>query len=158
MKNYFEHETKVKIIDAIFAKEKNWQWFITHIENNFELNDITNWLEFENLNCKSRDILSFLIKITENEINEPIFTKDTLFDIYKIANFFNNKEKKEAIQKVIKTKYGNTLFLFTYITKLINRDNKTDYIIDKRIYRNKNFWELINFQFFNAATLNGSIV
>lgn len=151
MKNYFEHETKVKIIDAIFSKEKDWQWFITHIENNFELNDITNWLEFENQNSESRDILSFLIKITENEINELIFTKDVLFDIYQIANFFNNKEKKETIQQLIKTEYGNILFLFTYITKLINRDNETDYIIDKRIYRNKNFWELINF---NSVYLN----
>lgn len=36
MKNYFEHEIKVKYIDGLLCKSTDWSWFIEYIQENFE--------------------------------------------------------------------------------------------------------------------------
>lgn len=35
MKNYFEHEVKVKFFDGILEHSGEWQWFINYIEKEF---------------------------------------------------------------------------------------------------------------------------
>lgn len=145
MKNYFEHDVKVQIQEAIFLKQKDWQWFVEYVEKEFNLNDVKTWKEYENLNLNSRKVFSYFIRITQEPINEPIFSQDILSDIYLNAKYFNNKIKHSAIQDKLKTQYGKILFLFTYIIKLENRDNNFNFSTDTRIYKNRNFWELINF-------------
>ena len=35
--NYYEHEIKVKFIDGVLAHEQDWEWFIQHTENTFDV-------------------------------------------------------------------------------------------------------------------------
>lgn len=145
MKNYFEHETKVKIQEHLLAKSPDWQWLIQHIEENFDLSDIKNWIDYEN---KSRDlfnILDYFIRISNITDKEFLFSSNVLRDIYTISQFVNSTRNTNDTLNNIKSIYGKVLFLFEYILKIENKDNNTDYIADNRIYRTKNFWELINF-------------
>ena len=36
MKNYYEHETKVKFSDGLLSLSKDWQWFIDQTEADFQ--------------------------------------------------------------------------------------------------------------------------
>ena len=47
MKNYFEHKEQVKYVDGLLTNNQEWQWIIKYIEENFTLDDVSNWAEFQ---------------------------------------------------------------------------------------------------------------
>lgn len=50
MKNYFEHDDKVRFVEALLSKNQDWRWFIQLIEATYEINEITTYEEFEKEN------------------------------------------------------------------------------------------------------------
>ena len=49
MKNYIEHDIRVKHIDGLLSHSQDWGWFFQCIEKDFDLEDITSWEEFLDL-------------------------------------------------------------------------------------------------------------
>ena len=45
-KNYIEHEVKVKLMDSILNNDRDYQWFLDYLENNFDYDDIDSWEVF----------------------------------------------------------------------------------------------------------------
>ena len=39
MKNYLEHDDKVRFVEALLSKSQDWRWFIELIEATYEIND-----------------------------------------------------------------------------------------------------------------------
>ena len=65
MKNYLEHETEVKYVDGILAKSQEWQWLIEIIENDYDLDDISTYTEFQQKNGPLRRLIGNFLKILE---------------------------------------------------------------------------------------------
>lgn len=144
MKNYLEHRVKVKFMDGFFAKSQDWQWFIDYIELNFDLSDFITWKEFCDRSNPLKNLFSYFVKIAEVTDKEIIFKSDILKELYFVARYFRRKIKREELQVQITSNFAKVLFLAVWITKLVNQDNGTDYLIDMRFLIQKNSWELIN--------------
>ena len=65
MKNYYEHETKVKFSDGLLSLSKDWQWFIAQTEADFQgfIANTTTWVEFLNSYHDISDVYAHLVSI-----------------------------------------------------------------------------------------------
>lgn len=148
MKNYLEHEIKVKFIDGVLAKSQEWQWFIKCVEENYELDEIQNYFEFRSSISKWIDILNYLISIIKICNKEWKFNNQILHEVFLIAKFSIGAIDKEFCKVNILSNLGKLLLVATWLTKLENADNETEYIIDLRFYNLKNFFQSINMESF----------
>ena len=57
MKYYFEHKEQVKYVDGLLTNNHEWQWIIEYIEENFTLDDVSNWAEFQTRDQNLREVL-----------------------------------------------------------------------------------------------------
>lgn len=143
MKNYFEHEVKVRYVEALLLKQKDWNWFIKHIEENFELMDISTWDQFLDKKRHLQAVYICFVKISELDNVEIHTESELLLDMFDIALFYNGKRKRESIENSLRTNYGKVLHLIIWITKLLNIDNGTTYVSDLRYILQYNYWEII---------------
>ncbi len=143
MKNYIEHEIKVKFLDEYYAKNTEWTWFIEYVEENFETEDIHSWNEFNDRHRHLQDVYLFFMKIIEvseqNICSENVVVKD----IFHVARFGGGKNNVDTTIQAVKSNYGKLLLLIVWITKLENLSNNTDYLFDKRFLVQKNVWQII---------------
>ena len=65
MKNYFEHKEQVKYVDGLLTNNQEWQWIIKYIEENFTLDDVSNWAEFQTQYQNLQEVLLHFVKIVE---------------------------------------------------------------------------------------------
>lgn len=144
MKNYLEHETEVKYVDGILAKSQDWQWLIEIIENDYDLDDIFSYAEFQQKNGPIRRLLGNFLKILEVSDKELDISKPVLNDTYNVARFSIGAMSVDSAIKNITTNMGRILFLIVWLTKIENSDNETEYIADMRFLIQKNFFQAIN--------------
>ena len=143
MRNYLEHEEEVKYVDGILSKSQEWQWFIDCVEDNFDLNDIHSYSEFNNKNHPLSRILSNFVKIIEVCDKEWIFRTVVLNDIFQIARYSIGAIDTNECQLSVTSNIGRILFVAVWLTKLENADNKTSYVIDTRFFNLKNYHHAI---------------
>ena len=144
MKNYLEHETEVKYVDGILAKSQDWQWLIEIIENDYDLDDIFSYAEFQQKNGPIRRLLGNFLKILEVSDKKLDISKPVLNDTYNVARFSIGAMSVDSAIKNITTNMGRILFLIVWLTKIENSDNETEYIADMRFLIQKNFFQAIN--------------
>lgn len=136
--NYLTHEVKVKVSEGIVTKDNNWQWFIDYIEENYNLEDIRNFDEFEQRKSSIFDILFYFYKILNVCKIECHFKSQLLSEIFRITRYhFGSIDKNECINNV-NTEFGKLVFVLVWITKLENSDNKTNNLVDFRIFEQNN--------------------
>jgi len=143
MKNYLEHENKVKYIDGLLAREQEWQWFIDCIEESFELKEINSWSEYLDRNKAARDIYSYFINILEVCDKEWIVKNEILKDIIVVSRFYLGIVDANFCKEALQSNVGKLLFLSIWVTKLENQDNHTTYIADMRFFIQRNLWEIL---------------
>lgn len=146
MKNYLEHEIEVKYVDGILAKSQEWQWFIEIIENDYELEDVATYTDFQQKSGPLRRLLGNFLKILEVSDKKLEISKPVLNDIYNIARFSIGAMTVDSAIKNITTNMGRIIFLVVWLTKIENSDNKTEYIVDMRFFIQKNFFQAINME------------
>ena len=146
VRNYLEHEEKVKFMEAVFNKEHEWQWFIDCIEENFEIEEVKLWVEYTNQHRDIEEILSSFLKVVENEPTELKFNKTSIKEIYLIAEYFQGKKNKEEVKAKLTFNFTKILLLIVWLTKIENQDNDTDYITDMRVLVHNNIFLLLNIQ------------
>ncbi len=144
MKNYLEHETEVKYVDGILAKSQDWQWLIEIIENDYDLEDISSYAEFQQKNGPIRRLLGNFLKILEVSDKKLEISKPVLNDTYNVARFSIGAMSVDCAIKNITTNMGRILFLIVWLTKIENSDNETEYIADMRFLIQKNFFQAIS--------------
>ena len=144
MKNYLEHETEVKYVDGILAKSQDWQWLIEIIENDYDLDDISSYAEFQQKNGPIRRLLGNFLKVLEVSDKKLEISKPVLNDTYNVARFSIGAMSVDSAIKNITTNMGRILFLIVWLTKIENSDNETEYIADMRFLIQKNFFQAIN--------------
>jgi len=156
MKNYLEHETKVKYVDGILAKNQEWQWLIEIIENDYDLDDISTYTEFQQKNGPLIRLIGHFLKILEVSNKQLDISKPVLSDIYNIARFSIGAMSVDSVIEDITTNMGKILFVVVWLTKIENSDNETEYITDMRFLTQKNLFQAIKMQ--SYTTEEDSIV
>lgn len=145
-RNYFEHEEKVKFMEAVINKEHEWQWYIDCVEENFEIIEIKSWVEYMNQRRDIEEILSSFLKVVENEPTEINFSESSIKEIYLIAEYFQGKKNRAETQSQLTFSFTKILLLTVWITKIENQDNGTDYITDMRVLIQNNIFLLLNIE------------
>ena len=148
MKNYFEHKEQVKYVDGLLTNNQEWQWIIKYIEENFTLDDVSNWAEFQTQYQNLREVLLHFVKIVEVCRTIPKIKNRVCMDLYILAKYYNGIIEQEECKSCITTEFGRALYFVIWLTKLENQDNKTKYVVDYRLLQQKNFWNLINMDSF----------
>lgn len=146
VRNYLEHEEKVKYMEAVFNKDHEWQWFIDCIEANFEIREVKSWVEYTNQRHSIEEIFSYFLKIVESGPTELNFRELSIKEIYLIAEYFQGKKIRAEVQSEITFNFAKILLLIVWLTKIENQDNDTNYITDMRILVQNNIFLLLNIQ------------
>lgn len=143
MKNYLEHENKVKYVDGLLAREQEWQWFVECIEECYELSDVNSWSEYLDRNKNVREIYSYFVNILGVCDKGWIVEAGVLNDIIKVARFYLGIVDVDACKVALESNVGKFLFLTIWVTKLENQDNHTSYIADMRLFVQRNVWQIL---------------
>lgn len=76
MKNYIEREIKIKYIEGLLNKSKEWQWYINYLEEKFEVNfSMNSFSDFKSIFIEVKEVFESLIKINEIVESDLIFQK-----------------------------------------------------------------------------------
>jgi hypothetical protein len=144
LKNYFEHDDKVRFVEALLSKNQDWRWFIQLIEATYEINEITTYEEFEKEKSNIFELIQKFYDILT--VCDAFFNSDKKFilELQYISRFRKGIISKEDCLKNITSNWGKIVYLYILVTKLIVNYNG-EMIIDTRIGTQKNFFQLIKF-------------
>lgn len=150
MNNYLEHDVEVQFIDNILVKNQEWQWFVDCVEENFDLNDINAYSEFQTRYNPLRTVFGKLKKIVEISDKDLLFKYSVLEDFYRIARFSFGATTVEECKVSVSTNIGKILFVIIWLTRIENADNATDYIDDLRFLKLNNLFQAVRMDSFDA--------
>jgi len=144
MRNYIEHDIRVKYIDGLLSQSQDWEWFICYVEDNYDLEDVISWDEFRTKYNRLSEVYSSFIKIIEIIDTSLKSNSVLLSDLLSIASFFIGRIDKRKCSKAISTSFGRLMFFIVLITKLENSINETNHIADFSLFIYANYWRLID--------------
>ena len=144
MKNYLEHDDKVRFVEALLSKSQDWRWFIELIEETYEINEITTYEGFEKEKSNIFELIQKFYDILT--VCDIFFKSDTTFilELQYLSRFRKGIISEEDCLKNINSNWGKIVYLYILVTKLIVNYNG-EMIIDTRIGTQKNFFQLIKF-------------
>ena len=143
-KNYIEHEVKVKLMDSILNNDRNYQWFLDYLENNFDYDDIDSWENFENRYVSFLKIFDYFSKIQKIESEELKTDIVLLKDIILISRFNLDLITWSQLSIKVQSNFGKIIAVALYITKLMSLKNQLNDEINFGIFSIKNFWQAYN--------------
>jgi len=143
--NYYEHEIKVRVIDGVLSHEQNWEWFVQHTENNFDVELKGNSLE-ETLDSfrEVREVFYYLSKIHEVSDNSLAITKEWLKELDALAQFYNGTIN--LCNTTLSSNFSIVMRLLIYAGKIYSQVKKEDHTFYVGIFklRNLSLWESID--------------
>lgn len=142
--NYIEHEVKVKLMDSILNNDRDYQWFLDYLENNFDNDDIDSWEDFENKYMSFSKIFDYFSKIQKIENGELKTNIVLLKDIILISKFNLDLITWSQLSNKVQSNFGKILAVALYITKLMGLKNQLNDEINFGIFSIKNFWQAYN--------------
>lgn len=143
-KNYIEHEVKVKLMDSILNNDRDYQWFLDYLENNFDNDDIDSWEDFENRYVSFSKIIDYFSKIQKIEDEEMKTDIVLLKDIILISRFKLDLITWSQLSIKVQSNFGKILAVALYITKLMSLKNQLNDEINFGIFSIKNLWQAYN--------------
>ena len=145
MKNYLDHEDKVKYIDGLLARSQDWQWFIDLLQETFDIHDVASWAEYESNLKPTQDVLSYFVKVQEVSEMSWKLSKTEFAELWAIARFYSGALGFEECRSMTTTNLGKLVLFCIWITKLENAglQSNAKYIYDTRILNQKNYFQLI---------------
>ena len=146
VKNYFEHEVKVKFFDGILEHSCEWQWFIDYIEKEFKgFKDITNFQDFLNSYSEIKDVYAYLIKLNSSIGGLKIeFTTTWLKQIYLCTQIYSGSCQINDIWQEFDNNFIKLFATIVHITKIQNIKESSQYIFSALIFMQNNIFELYN--------------
>jgi hypothetical protein len=148
-KNYLDHEIHVKFVEGILEQSQSWQWFIEYIENNYDLSDISSYIEYKNRSNSLVSILSKFANILEICDSNFQFKTILLQEVYEISKYYVGTIERAHCAENVNSEFSKILFLSVWLTKLQNLGNDSKYIVDNRFMNQRNFHQTLNMQVFD---------
>ena len=146
MKNYYEHETKVKFSDGLLSLSKDWQWFIDQTEVDFQgfTANTTTWVDFLNSYHDIADVYAHLVSIHNiGDINITI-NKPWLKIVNSLALFFCEKVSFNELWDSFTDEFSKLLLIVIYVTMILNYKNDGNYIFSIGAFQLNNYFQLNN--------------
>lgn len=146
MKNYIEHELKVKYCDCLFEHSNNWQWFVDAIEQDFSFDEINidSWNDYNQNYQKIKDVYECFVNIHQCGNIKLKFNKSWLKKLNLISMLYNNKTTINLIWNKLEDSFFKLFALNVYITVLLNKTNDKKYIYSTFIFTQNNIFELFD--------------
>lgn len=147
--NYYEHEIKVKVIDGVLAHEQDWEWFIQHTENTFDVELKGDTLE-ETLDSlrEVREVFYYLSKIHEVTDKTLPISKEWLQELDALAQFYNGSI--DLCSVTLSTNFSIVMRLLIYAGKIYSQVKKEDHIYHVDIFTLRNLSLLESLDLFTA--------
>ena len=142
--NYLEHDIRVRYIDGLLARAQDWQWFVECIEESYNLSDIKTWNEYWSRNKEIRDVYAYFVKIAEICDKEWTVKTKVLEEVITVSKYYLGIIHTEQCITLLNSNIGRLLFLSVWLTKLENKDNQTNYLVDMRFFTQRNLWEILS--------------
>ena len=145
MKNYIEHEQRVAYVDGLLAHSQEWNWLITYIETEFDVNfSMSGFKDFDSIYRQIGDVLQMLIKVNEIMKGRLVIHQPWLKEIYTLSLYYLGINDCDAHD--LDTDFGKTLLLLMYLAKIRNEISKDDvkYILYDDIIRKNNIYKIID--------------
>ncbi|MCR5205433.1 MAG: hypothetical protein K6E47_10275 [Lachnospiraceae bacterium] len=143
-KNYLDHDTTVKFMDQYYAKEKDWQWFIDIIENDFDFEDVDSWNDYDRKCWAWIQPCSYLMKIIEVGYKKLEYKNTVVEDIFIVTEFGQGINSIDDVISKLSTKYGKIFFWVVWTTKLEKQDNDLIFLYDNDLFTFRNVWMFRN--------------
>mgnify|MGYP000975742358 FL=1 len=131
-------------MDSILNNDRDYQWFLDYLENNFDNDDIDSWEDFENKYVSFSKIFDYFSKIQKIEKGELKTNIVLLKDIILISRFNLDLITWSQLSNKVQSNFGKILAVALYITKLISLKNQLNDEINFGIFSIKNFWQVYN--------------
>ncbi|OUN92648.1 hypothetical protein B5F98_11335 [Pseudoflavonifractor sp. An44] len=146
MKNYLDHNDKVKYVDGLLSHSQEWQWFIDLLIKSFDIHEINSWDDYEKISHSVRDIFNYFIQISKISDKTWVFSQNEFYEIWEIARYYLSIQTFDACSSKIKSSLAKVMLFCVWLTKLGNLscNSDTSYIYDIRILNQKNYFQLIN--------------
>ena len=143
MKNFFDHEQKVKYIDGVLAKSQDWDWLIEYIENNFEVDfSLTAFSDFMKVFSKISDIFRYFNSINEYFEDKFNISKQWLYQINELSLYYLGKKNYDELD--LNNDFLKIFELLIYLAKLNNETNDNKFIIFTDIIQFRNLYKLFD--------------
>lgn len=139
----FDIEKNNLFQNKIKNKSDDWQEFMNMIENNNIIHDIQSWHDFYN----NKDIFKLLDVFIDIVMCQPkalTFNNQIIKEIFIVAEYFNKEYQIDEIKNNIRSNLGKLLLLIVGITRLENKDNKSNYKYDLRLWTQYNIFQILN--------------
>lgn len=146
MKNYIDHEIKVKFNDGIYERSKDWQWFIAALERDFTYDNfvISTWDDYLKIYRDVSEIYDCFIKINQISNFKLKFTKSWLQKIYLISLIFNKKKDISAVWDKMEDDFFKLFALIVFTTTLHNNANPEKYLYSTYVFTQNNVFNLFD--------------
>lgn len=146
MKNYFDHEIKVRYIDELLNHSLNWQWLINETENAFDYfgSNVSNYMQFKEVYSNLCQPYKYLAKINSIGSIKLVFKESWMQQLNYIALMYNGKLAFEDIWELLSDDFFRFFSIVSYVTKLFNNNNDTQYIFFDLIFNQNNIFNLYN--------------
>lgn len=145
VKNYIEHEIKIKYIEGLLNKSKEWQWYINYLEEKFEVNfSMNSFSDFKSIFIEVKEVFESLIKINEIVESDLIISKDWLDSINQLSLYYIGIKDEDEI--VLKDDFENTFYLLIYLAKIANESISADFkiLIYPDIIEQNNIYKIVD--------------
>ena len=145
--NYYDHDTRVKIIDGILAHEQTWDWFIEHTEANFEVElNGTSFKKAQHSFQEIRDVFYFLSRIHDISNQQLPITKNWLKEIDLLAQFYIGTQSVQIDGQL--SNFYKIMQLLIYSGKIWGQIKDQRYYYDSNIFTLRNLFLLDDLSMF----------
>ncbi len=145
--NYYEHATKVKIMDGIFEHSQDWDWFVEYTEEHFEINDKVK--SFHDVICIFKDlypVFDFLSHIRKFTNKVFVFKTDWLRDLDQLARFYVGELNVDTIH--LTCEFSKVLLILVYAGKIYGQIKGCECYFYAEVFMVRNIFLLENIECF----------
>jgi len=145
--NYYEHEIKVKVIDGVLAHEQDWEWFIKHTEETFEV-ELKGGSVEETLDSfrEIREVFEFLSRIHEVCNKDLQISADWLKEVDVLSKFYIGLTDLESTP--VTTNFSKIMRLLIYAGKIYGQIKNKKYYFHVDIFNICNLFHADNLALF----------
>lgn len=145
--SYYEHDIKVRAMDNILSRSRDWAWFIDYTEEHFSPNIEVTAFEDALLAFKEiQPVFDFLCRIHDYLDEELPISASWLKELEQLSYFCNGQKASETL--VLETTFSKIMRILVYAGRIYGQIKNQKYYLYSSIFKYKNIHTLENIDLF----------